>query len=46
VLITQDLVYNNVHLWIVGRQFGGWAAAIEHHKQLPYVTILPRSRGL
>jgi hypothetical protein len=29
------------HLWIVERQFDGWTAVVEYHKQLPYVTILP-----
>jgi glyoxylase-like metal-dependent hydrolase (beta-lactamase superfamily II) len=41
VLITQDLVYNNVHLWLVGQHLDDWAAAIERYKRLRYDIILP-----
>lgn len=41
VVITQDLVYNKVHLFVADRRFDTWAAVIEQHKQLPYDTILP-----
>lgn len=41
VIITQDLVYNEVHLFVAERRFDTWAAAIEQYKQLPYDTVLP-----
>ncbi|MGH3814586.1 MAG: DHA2 family efflux MFS transporter permease subunit [Pseudonocardiaceae bacterium] len=41
VVITQDLVYNKVHLFAAARRFDTWAAAIERYKQLPYDTVLP-----
>lgn len=41
VVITQDLVYNKVHLFVAERRFDTWAAAIERYKQLPYDTVLP-----
>ena len=41
VLIAQDLVYNNVHLWLVGQHLDEWAVAIERYKQLRYDIILP-----
>lgn len=41
VIITQDLVYNQVHLFIANRAFATWASAIQEYKQLPYDAVLP-----
>lgn len=41
IVITQDLVYNGVHLFIAGRAFTTWAAAVRDYRQLPYDAVLP-----
>jgi glyoxylase-like metal-dependent hydrolase (beta-lactamase superfamily II) len=41
VLIVQDLVYNNVHLFVADGRFESWAAAIDEYRRLPYDTVLP-----
>jgi glyoxylase-like metal-dependent hydrolase (beta-lactamase superfamily II) len=41
VVITQDLVFNNVHLFIGGRTLDSWAAALREYRQLPYDAVLP-----
>ena len=41
ILIAQDLLFNNVHLWIAERHFDGWAANVKHYQQLPYQQLLP-----
>jgi glyoxylase-like metal-dependent hydrolase (beta-lactamase superfamily II) len=41
VIITQDLVYNQIHPFIANRTLGMWVAAIHEYKQLPYDTVLP-----
>jgi glyoxylase-like metal-dependent hydrolase (beta-lactamase superfamily II) len=41
ILITQDLIYNGVHVFIGEQAFDGWAAALESYRALPYDRILP-----
>jgi glyoxylase-like metal-dependent hydrolase (beta-lactamase superfamily II) len=41
VVITQDLAFNNVHLFIGGRTLESWAAALREYRQLPYDAVLP-----
>jgi len=41
VLITQDLIYNRVHVFIGERAFDGWAAALQRIQALNYDTLLP-----
>jgi len=41
VLITQDLIYNRVHVFIGERAFDGWAAALQRTQALDYDTLLP-----
>lgn len=41
IVITQDLVYNGVHLFVADRRFDTWAAVIEQYKQLPHDAVLP-----
>ena len=41
ILITQDLVYHGVHVFISERAFDTWSANFEHYKTQPYETILP-----
>lgn len=41
VLITQDLIYNDVHVFIGERAFEGWAIALQRAQALDYDTLLP-----
>jgi glyoxylase-like metal-dependent hydrolase (beta-lactamase superfamily II) len=41
ILITQDLVYNGVHVFISERSFDTWLAALQHYKAQQYDRILP-----
>jgi len=41
ILLAQDLLFNNIHLWFAERHFDGWAAAVEQYRQLPYRHLLP-----
>jgi len=41
VLITQDLIYNGVHVFIGERAFEGWSTALQRAEALDYDTLLP-----
>jgi len=41
VLITQDVLYNGVHLFLGEHAFDAWQAAITTLEALPYETIIP-----
>jgi glyoxylase-like metal-dependent hydrolase (beta-lactamase superfamily II) len=41
ILITQDLIYNNVHVFLGERSFDTWAAALKHYQALSYTHVLP-----
>lgn len=41
ILITQDLVYNGVHVFISERAFDSWSSALQHYKSQAYERILP-----
>ena len=41
VLITQDLIYNRVHVFIGERAFDSWAAVLQSTQALNYDTLLP-----
>src|SRR5215469_4556562 len=41
ILITQDLIYNGVHVFISERAFDAWAAGLQHYQAQPYEKILP-----
>lgn len=41
VLITQDLLYNGVHVFIGERAFDDWSAALRHTRALNYDSLLP-----
>jgi glyoxylase-like metal-dependent hydrolase (beta-lactamase superfamily II) len=41
ILITQDLIYNRVHVFISERAFETWCGRLEHYKAQPYEKILP-----
>jgi glyoxylase-like metal-dependent hydrolase (beta-lactamase superfamily II) len=41
VLITQDLIYNNVHAFIGEQAFDSWGLALEKYRALPYDRIFP-----
>jgi len=41
ILITQDLIYNGVHVFISERAFDAWAAGLQHYKAQPYEKIIP-----
>jgi glyoxylase-like metal-dependent hydrolase (beta-lactamase superfamily II) len=41
VIITQDLTYNQVHLFVADQRFDAWLAALAEYEQLPYETVLP-----
>jgi glyoxylase-like metal-dependent hydrolase (beta-lactamase superfamily II) len=41
VLITQDLIYNGVHVFIGEQAFDTWAAALQRTQALDYDTLLP-----
>jgi glyoxylase-like metal-dependent hydrolase (beta-lactamase superfamily II) len=41
ILITQDLVYHGVHVFIGERAFETWLAGLQHYQQLPFTRVLP-----
>jgi hypothetical protein len=41
VVITQDLIYNNVHAFIGEQAFDSWGLALEKYRALPYDRIFP-----
>src|SRR5262249_38332680 len=41
ILITQDLLYNGVHVFVGEQAFDGWAAALQTTQALDYDTLLP-----
>ena len=41
ILITQDLIYNGVHVFMGERAFDSWAAALQRTQALNYDTLLP-----
>jgi len=41
ILITQDLLYNSVHVFVGERAFDSWAAALQRTQALDYDTLLP-----
>jgi glyoxylase-like metal-dependent hydrolase (beta-lactamase superfamily II) len=41
ILITQDLLYNGVHVFVGEHAFGGWEAALQKTQALDYDTLLP-----
>jgi hypothetical protein len=41
LLITQDLVYNNVHVFLGERAFDSWITALAKYHALPHRHILP-----
>jgi glyoxylase-like metal-dependent hydrolase (beta-lactamase superfamily II) len=41
ILITQDLIYNRVHVFISERAFDSWSANLERYKADCYEKILP-----
>ena len=36
ILITQDLVYHCVHVFIAEKAFDTWLAGLQHYEKLPY----------
>jgi len=40
-LVSGDLVYNNVHLWLADQEPQGWIAALEQLQKLPVKKIHP-----
>lgn len=41
VLITQDLIYNGVHVFVGEHAFDNWATALQRTQALDYDTLLP-----
>jgi glyoxylase-like metal-dependent hydrolase (beta-lactamase superfamily II) len=41
ILITQDLIYNGVHVFVGECAFDGWTAALQRAQALDYDTLLP-----
>ena len=41
ILATQDLVYNQVHVFIGEKAFASWADALHNYQKLAYTRILP-----
>ena len=41
ILITQDLLYNGVHVFIGEHAFDSWATALQRTQALDYDTLLP-----
>jgi len=41
ILITQDLLYNRVHVFIGEHAFDGWTAALQRAQALDYDILLP-----
>lgn len=40
ILMAQDLLFNNVHLWVAERRFHSWAANVNRYAELPYQRLL------
>ena len=40
-IVTQDIVYNRVHLFVADKRFDDWAATLTDYERLPYTTVLP-----
>jgi glyoxylase-like metal-dependent hydrolase (beta-lactamase superfamily II) len=41
ILITQDLVYHGVHVFVGEKAFASWACALQEFQKLSYERILP-----
>ena len=41
ILITQDLLYNGVHVFVGEHAFDSWATALQSTQALDYDTLLP-----
>ena len=41
ILLTQDLIYNKVHVFFGEKAFASWAEALDNYQKLPYSRILP-----
>jgi glyoxylase-like metal-dependent hydrolase (beta-lactamase superfamily II) len=41
MMITQDLLYNRVHLFLGERRFSGWRQALTEYRPLPFDKIFP-----
>jgi glyoxylase-like metal-dependent hydrolase (beta-lactamase superfamily II) len=41
ILGTQDLIYNQVHVFIGEKAFASWADALDEYQKLAYTQILP-----
>ena len=41
ILVTQDLVYHGVHVFIAEKAFDTWLAGLQQHEKLPFTHILP-----
>jgi hypothetical protein len=41
VLITQDLIYNAVHVFVGEQAFDSWGVALKTYRALPYERIFP-----
>lgn len=41
ILITQDLLYNHVHVFLGEKSFATWHEALDSYETLPYTEILP-----
>jgi glyoxylase-like metal-dependent hydrolase (beta-lactamase superfamily II) len=41
ILITQDLLYNGVHVFVGEHAFNSWGAALQRTQALDYDTLLP-----
>lgn len=41
ILITQDLLYNRVHVFLGEKSFATWHEALDLYETFPYVNILP-----
>jgi glyoxylase-like metal-dependent hydrolase (beta-lactamase superfamily II) len=41
ILATQDLIYNQVHVFLGEKAFASWADALDKYQKLAYTRILP-----
>jgi glyoxylase-like metal-dependent hydrolase (beta-lactamase superfamily II) len=41
VIVTQDLVYNRVHLFLGEQRFDGWRSALTDYEKRPFDRVLP-----
>lgn len=41
VIVTQDLVYNQVHPFVADKRFDDWTSALADYESLPYEAVLP-----